>query len=261
MQHLNNGFLLNPNIMSGIDRVAASEGGDLKSLIELSGLNPATDFVGVDFSGVDFGNIHLNGFDFSNADLSGSDLSEAILSDVIVDGANVVGVKWPHHSDRVFEESFISGVFSNARPIVYTEEGYVNAYQFEEARNYITSGIELSLSGADRGSGFFNAREVVKALDGFFAFPLGYPFLFNKTSFSFHFSGGFIPYTRVRRVTKVSYLNYFGEEPFVFDGREIMMTIGEIADITDIEFTSNLSVSRAIIFDRMREVFDYSGNA
>lgn len=71
-----------------IDNVLAIKTGTLKSIVEISGLNPSTDFRGINFAGISLAGSDITGFDFSFADLRGCEIRKAVRNDsTILKGA------------------------------------------------------------------------------------------------------------------------------------------------------------------------------
>ncbi|WP_375173878.1 pentapeptide repeat-containing protein [Pseudooceanicola sp.] len=62
----------NDNFTGVASKVASSDSDIFSDLVEISGLNPATDFRGARLNGVDLGESHLESFNFDLADLRGA---------------------------------------------------------------------------------------------------------------------------------------------------------------------------------------------
>lgn len=63
---------LSRSAIDSIHSIETYEGDNFSKLVELSGLDPAKDFIGTSLNGVDFSNSDLRGFNFTNCDLTGT---------------------------------------------------------------------------------------------------------------------------------------------------------------------------------------------
>jgi len=80
-------------------------------LVDLSGLDPSTDFQGVDLSGIDFKESDLREFRFRGSRLDFCDLSSAMTSSRTLDGViSIFGTRLPalHHPDRLVPQTVVS---------------------------------------------------------------------------------------------------------------------------------------------------------
>jgi formylglycine-generating enzyme required for sulfatase activity len=84
-----------------IQKLVEQQGADLRALVDIAGLDPATDLLGADFRDAQFGTDDLSGFNLSRADLRGADLSHArgldraMFAEVITDGRT----RWPRRHE------------------------------------------------------------------------------------------------------------------------------------------------------------------
>ena len=75
--------------ISNVVRISGADRTNVKRLIEVAGLDPASDFRFENWSGVDFSGVDLAGFDFTGARLHGCDFSGARISGARFDQAEL----------------------------------------------------------------------------------------------------------------------------------------------------------------------------
>ncbi|MBD0414908.1 pentapeptide repeat-containing protein [Oryzicola mucosus] len=87
--------------------IGSSGGPSFRRMAELTGLDPAKDFMGSNLSGLDFRDDDLSGFNFSGADLRFSDFRRAKIEGIILSGAQLVGaIGLPSDAQLNYEKMF-----------------------------------------------------------------------------------------------------------------------------------------------------------
>lgn len=87
---------LPPETLDGIDAILnAPEEAHMPELVELAGLDPSEDLVGMDMRGVTWGAADLSGYNLSRCNLTGSDFSDANVEGMVFDDAVLDDVIWP----------------------------------------------------------------------------------------------------------------------------------------------------------------------
>lgn len=252
MLNLPNRIHINPDSLDRFERVIGMRGATLKQLIDVAEVDVSSDLVGVDLSGVDFGDLDLTGYDLSFSNLSEANLSDVKLGDVRMEVASVSQTVWPENLGILFEENLMYR-------LNYNMDYIFNLFHDSDGSDYFLDNyykdLGLALLGIDLNESFMRSDLLVSRSVFSIEEMVALGFLYTKSDFQNSFHQCSFPKSRVRGVSKEYYEGMFGDVPKYYSSGGFLLTLGELAHLSNMKLCKNASVLRARLFDTLMRQF------